>query len=335
MIPFYSWMEINAPRYYRLLRNAATEPGPSTFGETLAKKGAGSIARFTLQATAMFGLVNAWNMMMFPDENRKLNTQKGQLHLILGRDSDTGRVYSIRFQGALSDALQWVGQETAPMNVKALAEGETTVAEGLKDAVKAPVERVWGSLHPAKSLIETAVGKTTYPNFFSNESFVPGSGARPIRDKAEAMAKMFSLDVPYRIATGKPSRGLGYEALSVIGSSSDPGERAYENIRSKAMDFLQEREQQIPSTSSTPKTLSLYYYKQAQRFGDTQAADKYLSQYYQLEGTPQGMEQSIRTGKVINMIPKKLQLEFLSTLSPRQVQDLGEADDWYLKTFGR
>lgn len=335
MIPFYSWLEINAPRYYRLLRNAAVEGGPSTFGETFAKKGAGSLARFTVQALALYGAVNLWNYLMFPEENRKLNGQKGQLHLILRKDPDTGKVTSVRFQGALSDAFGWFGLESAGTDIQALRSGEMSPGEKLTEMAKAPAERIWMGIHPAKSVAETIVGYTTYPNLFSRSSWIPGSGARPIRSRGESLARLFSADIPYKYLTGRPTRGVGTDLLSLIAYQSDPGERSYQNIRSEAMDFLERRGRTKPSTTYTPKTLALYYYKQAVQMGDKRAEERWRNKYEAEGGTEEAAMRSVAAGHPMNWIPKDLRDEFVFSLTPRQQQDFQEAQKWWENLYGR
>ncbi len=325
LIPFYSWMEINAPRYVRLFRNAPLEGksrAGAAAGATVAtgKKVAGLAAR----AFVLFSLVNLWNRTMFPDEEKELGAaQRGQLHLILGRN-DEGEVRSLRFQGALSDALSWFGAENFPEDIRQVAEGESSVGEKALEAVKAPINKLWQGLRPEKSVIETIGGRTSYPDVFS---------PRPIKDKAEAVSKTLSLDDLYRHITGKPTRGIGASVKNLATYTSTPGETAYNESRELVYKFLKENGIDVPSTAPTKRSLALYYYRQAIKFKDEKAKEKYFQEYLDLGGHKSDVRASLKRAHPTSPIPAKLKSKFMETLKPGQRKTLERATEWYEKNL--
>ncbi|MDQ3250623.1 MAG: hypothetical protein M3Q45_15635, partial [Chloroflexota bacterium] len=106
LIPFYSWMEVNTPRYYRILKNSASEGSAGATAARMAGivakkavlvpvKMVLSPAKTAIMAGGMYGAVTLWNKTKFPDEERDLGDQRRQLHLILGRRAD-GTVRTLR-----------------------------------------------------------------------------------------------------------------------------------------------------------------------------------------------------------------------------------------------
>jgi hypothetical protein len=92
LIPFWSWMEINAKRYWRLSSNAfaAGHDAGRRHGRPARRRRCGphdGLAR--VRMFLMFGLMQLWNHWLFPDEEDELGEeQRRQLHLILGRTED-------------------------------------------------------------------------------------------------------------------------------------------------------------------------------------------------------------------------------------------------------
>jgi hypothetical protein len=78
---------------------------------------------------------------------------------------------------------------------------------------------------------------------------------------------------------------------------------------------------------------ALYYHKQALRFGDFEAAEKYLRQYAELGGTRKGLKASIRLAEPTARVPKKLRRQFMFSLSPSERQTLQAAQRWYRTVY--
>ena len=93
--------------------------------------------KLAVKASALMGLVMLWNAAFFPDEEDELQEAgREQLHMILGRRAD-GSIITLRFQGALSDALSWFGMGNPVEQAKKVVSGTKGVGDLAKDVVKA------------------------------------------------------------------------------------------------------------------------------------------------------------------------------------------------------
>ncbi|MBZ0158384.1 MAG: strawberry notch C-terminal domain-containing protein [Alphaproteobacteria bacterium] len=322
MIPFFSWIEINAPRYYRLLKNLKHE-GEST--KALSGVMAWKATKLGLKASLLYGLVMLWNSTFFPDEEEELGRGgRKQLHLILGRTED-GSIRSLRFQGALSDALSWFGLENYPQDFKDVRSGKVPFSKKLAEAARAPVNKVVQSFRPfEKGAYEIATGKAVYPDVFS---------PRPVRDKAEHAFRMLALDAPYRWLAGKPSRGADVEAEGVLLYRTDPGEAAYYDTVNHIRDFLKEKGYEPPDVSPTKKSNVLYHYKQAKRYKDKAAAEKYKAEYLSLGGKKEDLLKSYKKTEPIAFLPLKYRAAFLASLDAEDRAVYHRARTWWESVY--
>ena len=334
MIPFWSWMEINAPRYVRIFRNAAYEVGNNRgsvggrMSLVLSKKLAGKYARHAFTATMLYTLIALWNeeaKRLFDiddDEVEGLYEERRQYYIILGKRKD-GTLITLRFEGALSDALDWFALGNLPETIKNVYQGKKSGKEIASDALHEPINRVVNASHPfLKTFFEVTTGKTIFPDIWK---------ARPIRDRQEHFWKMLSLDIPYRYIAGKPVRGMGTDIQGLLLYSNDPGERAYWGARRMEYDFLDKEGKERPGFVPNKKSNALYYFKQARRFNDEKAAKKYFMEYIHLGGTKKGLGSSLEKGRPGSSIPKPLRGKFKAQLSPQQERSFSQAREWYQK----
>jgi len=328
MIPFYSWIEINAPRYVYLMRNLKYE-GEITnrLGFVFAKR---SLV-YAAKASMLAGAVMLFNATVFPDELEDLGPEKRrQMHLILGRRED-GSIITLRFQGALSDALSWFAKEDLPSDIKDLMQGKSTIQEQLIDIPKAVLNKTVNSIRPdVKMLFETLTGYSTYPD---------ATSPKPIRDKVENILKTFKLDVFYRAAMGRPGRGKDMaehflnDLLTLVTYTSEPGVQAYYDTRKLVFEWKEKNGFESGGGKPTKKGNAFYYYRQALKYGDLVAAKKYLQKYYDLGGTAKGKKSAIRLAHPLAGIKKTDRYEFKKTLLPAEKKRLEYAIKWYTQTY--
>jgi 2'-5' RNA ligase len=341
LIPFYSWIEINAPRYAQLLKNTARETGSKgksgrvRFGAVTAKK----VALLLLKAHALLALITLWNHLRFPEEEKELRREGRKPHIILGRAPD-GSIRTLKFQGALADALEWFGFDDWPSDVADLLSGRKDWKDEVAETVKAPAERVVNSLEPfSKSVFELATGRQLYPHFFKEGSSF-GLASRPIRDRKEYVARVFSLGALYNRVTGKPVRPFGSDPVwgaleSFLVYRTDPGEAAYWEIRGRLAEWQEAHGRaQESGGEPTERQNALYYFKQASKWGDDDAAKKWLDKYRELGGTDKGLKSSIRVAHPLGSLARKDWDEFAKGLTPEEKIMLRQSIDWYKKTYG-
>lgn len=344
IVPFWSWMEINMPRYARLFKNTKWEGTPGGKGKV-----AGIAAKNLMltKAFALFAGVNLYNHTMQADKVQKLSdSQRRQQHLIIGENPD-GTIKTLKFQGALADVLAFVGLEDVVQDVKDIKEGQKQTTDIIPEAATATTNKLASAMLPwAKLAAEVGSGRSFYPKVAEfrwdrdEEGDITGLDAstptRPIRDRGEHVARFASLEMPYKYATGKPTRGIEKDAQSLLFYNSDPAETAYWDIKSKIYDALDDAGVQPPSTSPTDRSNALYYYKKALVYGDKKAADKWLGEYKTLGGTEQGMSRSIALADPladISKLPPEAEMKLMRSLTKKDKDKIRQAKQWYHRVY--
>jgi len=334
LIPFYSWQEINAPRYWRMMRNIAVEGEPAGRRVALMGAVAGKKAAFLgAKAFMIYGAVALWNALMFPDEEDELGEEgRRQMHLILGRRSD-GSIISLRLQGALSDALSWFNLHDFPEDMKDLATGKKTVYRWLGEAAAEPANKLIQGMRPdIKGGAELISGRTVYPEFWR---------PRPIRDKGEYVARMLSLESFYRRVVGRPMKGgdlagqVWDDIMRTFSYSANPGETAYYGARELVSRFLEDRNIERPFHEPTDRGNALYWYKTALKYGDAEAAARYLKKYKELGGNMKGLKMSVDRANPLAALPKKYRTKFYNSLSSEDRETVKRAGKWYKEAYKR
>lgn len=341
LIPFYSWIEINAPRYARMLRNVPFEEGKGKglrTGGVIAGKSTVGLVKLGVKAHILAGLAMLWNQLMFPEEEKKLRKEERRKgHIIIGV-TEEGQPRTLRIEGALSDALEWFGGEDYLHDIQDVAKGDATVGDKAAEAVKAPINKIVNAWEPAsKTTFELVMGKSAFPNIFEKGSDMSFKG-NVIRDRTEYVARLFSLDALYRRIVGRPRRPSDTDPLGAfldwtITYRSDPGETAYWEARGKVADYQKARGKESQMAEPTDRANALYYYKQAVRWGDEAAAEKYLKEYHAFGGTDTGLEQSVKRAHPLGGLAQKDWIEYVESLNEEKRAELITALHYYNKTY--
>jgi len=246
-------MEVNTRRYWRLSRNAYGQgigKGIATSGGLAIAAGARRSAWLALRMAMMYGLIQAWNHLLFPDEEDELSEQQQtQMHVIIG--TVNGQVVTLRTQGAFSDALSWFGLGDAASAFSQVEAGRANALDVMKAVAKAPINKLAGSLTPLFSQsVEASTGKNLYPDIFN---------PTPIRDGWRNFFSTFSLENEYDFAKGKPSRGYARSWVDSVTYARDPGEMAYDQARGYAYDWLKRvKGEDSGAYATTPRANALY-----------------------------------------------------------------------------
>ena len=337
LMPFYSWMEINAPRYIRLMKNSKDEGNDikSQLAKVVAKqtaiKGVGVMARMAAFST----FVSAYNAAFFSEEEEKLSEfERQQLHIILG--TWDGEVKTLRFQGAFSDFVSWASLHDAPSDIVDMVKGNKSVSDQIAEMAKAPFLKIAAGISPLyKGPAEQLSGQSYWPDPLN---------PRPIRDRFEHIANSFSLGTIYKQLAGKPNKGLG-EWSKLLLSSTDPGESAYYKNWEKVRAWREKLgKDDVGGHKPTTKSNALYYYKQAMKYQDMDAAWKYYVQYINLSGgvdkdgnippkTLKNIERSVNRANPLSRIPAGTWTAFAETLTPDEKKTWTEGINWYENTY--
>lgn len=331
MVPFYSWIEINSPRYFKMMRNLKSEEKDATTAAVTSLTWKGSVlgAKF-LMFTA---LVNAWNMTFFGDEEDELEGEQARkMHLILGRRAD-GSIRYVQIAGAFKDMLSMFAAEDTVADFKEIASGEVSVREKLAEAGWATPAKLLGGARPfTKMAFEFSTGLSLYPDPFN---------PRPIRDKFDHIAKSMSLELITRWARGQPTRGVLEEFQNKLYWNVDPGESAYYHIRDKVRKF-NKKVGYFPSipilkTNANNRTAirsnALSNYKLALKYADMEAAAKYLKIYKENGGRNKFLSSSYKLIQPTGGLRKRDKGAFYKTLSDHDKEVLNRASKWHRQTY--
>ena len=310
--------------------------------ESLVKDGNNLVAhiRENRISPSTLGAVTLWNLTVFPDEEEELGeTGRRQMHLILGRRED-GSIITLRFQGALSDALSFFALEDWPSDMKDVLQDKRTVIDKLKEAPLALLNRGVQAIRPEpKMLGEMISGKSFYPDILR---------PLPIRDRIEHALRTFKLDRIYREALERPGRGktpgasramqvaehFVNDLKSLLVYESDPGLLAYYDTRQMVNEWLAKRgDEKTYGGRPTSKGNAFYYYKQAMKYGDLDAAQRYLNKYYELGGSLKSRLQSVKYAHPMSSISGMKRIAFRQSLTSKQDVTLQRALEWYNKTY--
>ena len=329
IIPFYSWMEINTKRYWRFGINAWSQgvgEGLKTSGIIGASLGLRTTAYLGLRMTVLYGMVQIWNNLFFGDEEDEMRVEdRVRLHLNLGRDAN-GDMRLVRFQGALSDFLGWVGFDDAVAGIVEVEKGRATYSDVVKKMAKAPVNKIASGLTPVlKMPLELTTGLSYWPDVFR---------PRPIRDRGRHAARLFSVENEYDLIFDRPSRGFGRSISETIISRRNVGEIAYGRIRGMAFDFTRRlRGSEGFSSFNTERSRALHTFRLAKRFSDVSAAKKARSALTELGVTGKDLQRSIKRAHPLGGIPLKHRGRFLSSLTVRERKSLELANSFYRETY--
>ena len=82
MIPFYSWMEINAPRYVRLMKNLKHEGDPNWTAARVVGVGTWKSTKLGLKIAGFAALVTLWNATFFEDEEDYIQSSNNFVYFL-------------------------------------------------------------------------------------------------------------------------------------------------------------------------------------------------------------------------------------------------------------
>jgi hypothetical protein len=335
--PFWRWVEINLPRYFRLFQNATADDAMSGGGRGRAAATAGmgaarTLGKFALRANVLFLMVTLYNRLVWPEEEEALGDARRQLHIILGKRPD-GTTISLRFEGALADALKWVNLQDWPHDLMDVIREPNRAAEKLSEAVREPANQLIQRWEPfGKTMFEVGLGRQAWPSIWS-EGTAWDLRSRPVRDPAEHVFRTVSADWLWNYVTGKPVRERNVMAR-VLGKllvyQTDPGEAAYWQIRQLAIEWKKKEGKGSPGGGDpTDRGNALYYYRRAVGWGDDRAATRWYNRYIELGGTPKGLNQSLERAAPLGSVADRDIDAFLGSLDEHELEILTKAEQWW------
>lgn len=195
---------------------------------------------------------------------------------------------------------------TIGKDLRDLFDGRTTLGQLAVNIADGPVSKFWGNFNPfAKSILETAYGKRTFPSALH---------PIPIRDKSRFIAQSFGFDWYYDWLTDKPHRAFT-DFGSSIANAEKPDRSAYFYILSRKRQFEENVLGKYSDTfTQTKRGEALRNARKAADFGDRKGVRKYLWEFYKAGGTDEGLKASGRAMSPLYGLNEDNQLRFLKWL---------------------
>jgi hypothetical protein len=114
---------------------------------------------------------------------------------------------------------------------------------------------------------------------------------------------------------------------------SDPGENAYHDIKQQVGRFLEKHGREQTTAEPTERSKALYYFRQAMKYRDREAVDKYKAEYLKAGGKPENLYQSIKRQHPLAGMPLHMRQQFLTSLSAQDLDNIKLAVDWYKQAY--
>ena len=223
--------------------------------------------------------------------------------------------------------MDWFNLDTIFLDAKELANGQQSLTGYMKKVLQAPVNKGIGQLNPyLKMPIELATGRSLYPNAFQS---------RTITDSWEHIMRSVGFEYPYKLVTNKTRSDID-EAIKILAYSVDPEEAAYFHALDKVRQFNERvLDKHFDGFASTKRGTALRNMKTAMRYKDNKAIQRYLKEYRELDGTPQGLKQSMKAMNPLFGLSKDEQKQFMKWLTPKDRKVLKIADRYWRNLAGK
>jgi hypothetical protein len=171
-----------------------------------------------------------------------------------------------------------------------------------------------------KTLLETGIRKELYPDMFK---------ARTMRDVPNYLARSLGLEPEFRALTNRPGPDYLDTIPGIILYSIAPNVAAYGEFFDIKNRRLKEWGEDRSGFPVTAKGALLYNYKLALKYDKPKIAEIYRRKYLDMDGTPQGMDQSMRAMHPLFGISKNRRKEFFESLDEDEMEIYERAMRFY------
>jgi hypothetical protein len=332
-VPFWSWKELTAKRYYRMAKNAYIDGKTARqIGKQFAPAApyaALQVGKFILKANALMAILQAINhnapaLVGDPEAEEKLPLDvQRKPHITFGQGHYFTQV------GAAADMLDAFGldipSEMVVRFVRDINAGRLPdLADIAKTWMKEPpiVNQIVQSITPfIKMPTELLFGRKTFPNVFNQ---------RGIRDPWEYVADQLDVGPEYRLLYDRPGKDTIPQIVGkLFDYQHEENETAYFDWLGIINDFRKSRGNNTIGYSITKRSNALYYFKRANAEGDKQSANRYFKQYVAetyLQGGMKGKDpKTISDGIMQGVLQSYRNMFPLYGLTPVEIGDLNKS----------
>jgi hypothetical protein len=334
--PFWKFSETNARSTWQFVKNSMTKPEVAEkignkFG-VVAPEIAKRLGQTLLRLSALGGMASAWNLLTQGDNIKDVpDDVKKRSYITLFKNA-LGETKYFSNIGSTTEVLEWFGLGSEPSDVEAVFRGDMSLKEYLSvmriadKLMKAPEDvanKLVGMLNPIIKFVgEFPSGKKFFPDIFNPSN---------IKDRGQYLAEIVGLTDIYKYATGKPSKS-GWDILNpmnLVTYKATAKKSAYDSTNNMVRKYLESIGKATKGYSENERSEALYYYKQAMKLKDKTAIDKYLKKYFQLGGTREGLQQSLKNLHPLAGMTTRERQMFMSKLTEKEKEKVNLAIEHY------
>ena len=340
LIAFYSFIEVNAKRYWQLFKNGLKDNPKDFMGNFL--KGqlfnvpyyGWKLAKFYFFINLFAACIKLWNWLFdwFTGAEDDLPPDiQGRPHMIFGHDPITGNVLYFDGVGSLLDFMEWFGQSDTffpfYQDAKNILNGRQTFGNFAAKIGSSAYNKIINSFSPiTKWPLELGSAQSYYPSV---------TRPRNVRDVWKYVAQSLGLQWPYKAITSEP-RSDWHELKNLFLYDTDADQAAYFYTLGKVREFQEKvLERRFDGFMTTPRGEALRDLRTALRYDNKDAIKRSLEQYYSLNGKNQGLKTSLRNMYPLHSLNKNEQQMFLEWLSPEDRKFLNRANKYYETILNR
>lgn len=315
LIPFWSWMEVNAKRYPRFGVNAMNYAKIKGDGRAWAQAVYGGLA--VAGIGALYALMQVYNNTVHPDEERDLSDdERSSPHVILGSEPD-GSIILLRNTGALGEFLEWFGVNTLIQMYPQYMAGQLTAKDIAREVAKNPVNKVVGGVRPdLQFLFGVIPGLSYYPDVFNPRT----------TDRGELTAGVLGLTDEYKAARGAitkdGSRAREHYLERMVGVSNPKANALYAmyDLRDK---FLTKKGK--PDAGRGSATSPIKIMREAVQAGDFESFKRARQEYLKAGHSYEGYQRSLQNldpigSKLNDELEAEFEKDFLSGDQKRKLR---------------
>jgi hypothetical protein len=279
------------------------------------------IFRYVVKANLLNALAAGWNWALHPDEEEHLPPWvRYRPHWDLGHVPGTKLYAYVDRTSGVGDAASFFGVDNLLQYRQQIRAHRMSGWEAMRNLlVQGPGQELYNQIGLPKTAMEFILRRKGFPDV---------DQPREITDRWQYVFDQLSLGKVYQTLRPNIPHHLG--KLAVVGqmlgiSFFHPGETAYGEARETADNWAKDHgfgDQAVSSGPETDRQSMAYWAKRAAKVGDTAALHHFLVLYWQLGGTDDTFNDSVKHTYPLFNWPKKQRKEFLQSL------DQGEQQRW-------
>ena len=256
---------------------------------------------------AMTAMRHLWNETVMKEYKKDIpeGVRSGS-YLIVGHWD--GRTHYIANYTGFLQNFELIGMGDLFNDIKRIANGEMEFKKWKNNMVESYSQELT-SLYPlTRTVFEAMYGKKAFP------------AMGPIRDRWKHLFDNVGLGPMYDAAMNRPQQDGRFKVTRLLLSSSMKNEGSYYELQSLKSEYMTTLGKPQPDfgINRSARSQSLYYFRQAVRLNDKDAAEIYLAKYVAAGGTSESISQSLRALHPLNGLTDSERKDFIKLLNDRE-----------------